>query len=101
MKAVAVFPSTKEIKIVDTETPNISAPSQVKLRMLEVGVCGTDKEICAFEYGTPPPGSDYLIIGHESLGEVVEVGSEVARIKPGDLVAAKSKYLHPLIPSTP
>jgi threonine dehydrogenase-like Zn-dependent dehydrogenase len=58
----------------------------VKLRVLEVGICGTDKEICAFEYGTPPEGSEYLVIGHESLGEVVEVGAAVKRVKPGDLV---------------
>jgi threonine dehydrogenase-like Zn-dependent dehydrogenase len=86
MKAVAVFPGTKEIKLIETEPPNISSPTQVKLRMLEVGICGTDKEICAFEYGTPPPGFDHLIIGHESLGEVVEVGPEVANLKPGNLV---------------
>ena len=54
--------------------------------MLEAGACGTDKEICAFEYGTPPEGSDHLVIGHESLGEVVEIGSRVKRVKPGDLV---------------
>jgi threonine dehydrogenase-like Zn-dependent dehydrogenase len=54
--------------------------------MLETGVCGTDKEICAFEYGTPPPGSAQLVIGHESLGEVVEIGSKVSRVKVGDLV---------------
>jgi len=54
--------------------------------MLEVGVCGTDREICAFQYGTPPSGSGHLVIGHESLGEVVEVGSGVSRVKIGDLV---------------
>ncbi len=86
MKAVAVFPGTKEIKVIDLETPQISEPDQVKLRMLEIGVCGTDKEICSFQYGTPPEGSDYLVIGHESLGEVIEVGSAVSRVKPGDLV---------------
>lgn len=54
--------------------------------MLEVGVCGTDKEICRFEYGTPPPGQEYLVLGHESLGEVVEVGPGVTKVAPGDLV---------------
>src|SRR6266542_636996 len=52
----------------------------------EVGVCGTDREICTFVYGSPPDGFDYLVLGHESLGEVVEVGSGVSRFKPGDLV---------------
>ena len=86
MKAVAVFSGEREVRVVDHEAPELSAPSEVKLRMLEVGVCGTDREICAFQYGTPPAGSDYLIIGHESLGEVVEVGPAVSRVKAGDLV---------------
>jgi threonine dehydrogenase-like Zn-dependent dehydrogenase len=54
--------------------------------MIEAGVCGTDREICAFEYGTPPAGMEQLVIGHESLGEVVEVGAKVTRVKVGDLV---------------
>ncbi|HEV2799010.1 MAG TPA: glucose 1-dehydrogenase [Pyrinomonadaceae bacterium] len=86
MKAVAVFPEAKEIKIVEHEEPGLSSPTEVKLRVLEVGICGTDKEICAFEYGTPPEGSQYLLLGHESLAEVLETGDAVERVKPGDLV---------------
>src|SRR5947207_7653128 len=86
MKAVAVFPGTREVRVIEHEAPRITEPDQVKLRILDIGVCGTDKEICAFEYGTPPDGSDYLVIGHESLGEVVEVGNGVSRVKIGDLV---------------
>lgn len=56
------------------------------MRVLDVGVCGTDRDIVAFEYGTPPAGSDYLILGHESLSEVVEVGPQVSKVKEGDLV---------------
>ena len=86
MKAIAVTPGRKSLGIIDQQEPKISSPTDVKLRMLEAGVCGTDKEICAFEYGTPPNGSDQLVIGHESLGEVVEVGPKVARVKVGDFV---------------
>ena len=86
MKAVAVFPASKQISIVDHEPPALSGPTQAKLRMLEVGICGTDREICRFDYGIPPAGQDHLIIGHESLGEVVETGSFVSRVKQGDLV---------------
>ena len=86
MKAIAVFPQKKEVKIVESEAPKIQSPTQVKLRMLEIGVCGTDREICAFQYGTPPSNADYLVIGHESLGEVMEVGPAVQGLKPGDLV---------------
>ena len=85
MKAVAVFPADRRFGVIDHPEPAIASPTDVKLRMLDVGICGTDKEIVSFEYGTPPEGSPYLIIGHESLGEVVEVGPAVTRVKPGDL----------------
>jgi glucose 1-dehydrogenase len=86
MRAIAVTPSSQQIALIDQPEPEISHPTDVKLRMLEAGVCGTDREICAFEYGTPPCGSDHLVIGHESLGEVVAVGAAVTRVKVGDLV---------------
>lgn len=86
MRAVAVFPKTREVKLIDHPEPQMTGPTQVRLRMLEVGICGTDKEICRFDYGTPPEGSEYLVIGHEGLGEVIEVGSAVSAVKVGDLV---------------
>jgi threonine dehydrogenase-like Zn-dependent dehydrogenase len=86
MKAIAVTPVRKELGIIDQPEPDVGSAFQVKLRMLEAGVCGTDKEICSFEYGTPPPGSEQLVIGHESLGEVIEIGSAVKRVRVGDLV---------------
>jgi len=86
MEAIAVSPRERKVEIIHQTEPKILSPTDVKLRMIEAGVCGTDKEICAFEYGTPPAGSDQLVIGHESLGEVVEVGPDVARVKIGDLV---------------
>jgi len=86
MKAIAVFPSQKQVNLIDAPEPALQGPADVKLKMLDIGVCGTDKEICSFEYGNPPAGSDYLILGHESLGRVVEVGPQVKTLKPGDLV---------------
>ena len=66
--------------------PIIRGDGGVRVRTLEVGVCGTDREICSFVYGEAPKGYDYLILGHESLGEVVEVGADVRNLKVGDLV---------------
>ena len=86
MKAVAVFHGSHQVKLIEQDVPRLSQPDQVLLRLLDVGICGTDKEICSFEYGTPPPGSDYLVIGHESLAEIVQVGSAVERFRVGDLV---------------
>lgn len=86
MRAVAVFPKAREVRLIDVEEPQIERPTEVKLRVLEVGICGTDKEICAFQYGTPPDGVEYLILGHESLGEVIEIGPAVRDVAVGDLV---------------
>jgi threonine dehydrogenase-like Zn-dependent dehydrogenase len=86
MKAVAVFPGSRQVKIIEQEAPQLWLPDQVTLRLLDVGICGTDKEICSFEYGTPPPGDDHLVIGHEALAEIAAVGSAVERFRVGDLV---------------
>src|SRR5436190_22286895 len=86
MKAIAVFPGRREVKLIEQERPTLRAPTDVKLRMLDVGVCGTDREIASFQYGTPPAGSEHLVIGHESHGEVLEVGAAVSRVHVGDLV---------------
>jgi len=86
VKAGAVFPAQRRVELVELPEPRIASSTQVKLRILEVGVCGTDREICQFHHGTVPQGADFLVLGHESLGEVVEVGPGVQRVRPGDLV---------------
>jgi threonine dehydrogenase-like Zn-dependent dehydrogenase len=86
MKSVAVYPSRREITLVDHPAPTSLGDTEARLEILEVGVCGTDREIARFDYGEPPKGSEYLVLGHESLGRVVEVGKKVSRVKVGDLV---------------
>jgi threonine dehydrogenase-like Zn-dependent dehydrogenase len=86
MRAVAVAPARRAVELLDVPPPRLATPTDVRVRMLDVGVCGTDREICAFQYGTPPAGCPHLVLGHESLGEVVEVGAGVSRVRPGDLV---------------
>lgn len=86
MKAVGVTPNRKEVGILEHPAPDLERDDQVRIRTIDVGICGTDREICTFVYGTPPAGSDYLVLGHEALGEVVELGSEVENLKVGDLV---------------
>ena len=86
MRAIAVTPRDRQVVLTHQPEPRIAAPEEVLLEMLDVGVCGTDREICAFEYGTPPDGCGHLVIGHESLGRVVQVGSAVSRMRAGDLV---------------
>jgi threonine dehydrogenase-like Zn-dependent dehydrogenase len=86
MRAVAVYPESHEVRLVEHEEPHIVGPEEVKLRVLEVGVCGTDRHICQSSFGVPPTNDDYLILGHEALGKVVAVGTGVQTLKPGDLV---------------
>ncbi len=71
-----------------TRVADVPAPGRregVRIRTLEVGVCGTDREIDAGEFGSAPPGETDLILGHELLGEVAEDGAGFSR---GDLVTA-------------
>ena len=75
MKAVAVFPQERSVRLIDVVEPHIQTDLEVKLRILEVGICGTDREICRFVYGVPPSGLNYFILGHECLAQVVETGS--------------------------
>jgi threonine dehydrogenase-like Zn-dependent dehydrogenase len=87
MRAVAVFPGRRELRVVEVPPPILKGERDVLVRVREVGICGTDREICEFVYGTPPRGRDALILGHEALGEVVELGPSVGTLKRGDLVA--------------
>lgn len=58
------------------------------MKVLQVGLCSTDKDLYLGEYGNPPYSGDYLVIGHESLGRVVEIGEHVDEFACGDLVVA-------------
>jgi len=86
MQAVAVFPRSRDVRLIDIPEPEIARPTEVKLRTLHVGVCGTDREICGFHYGTTPAGEEHLVIGHECVAEVVEIGPRVKGFRPGDRV---------------
>lgn len=88
MKAIALEKSTGEPTLrQDVPEPAISRPDQLRVQVLEVGICGTDRAIVRGEGGTPPDGSDYLILGHEMLGRVIETGTDAgADYAPGDLV---------------
>ena len=92
MKAVAVIPGTaNSAHLVDMPKPSVADVADgrgVLVKVLRVGVDGTDKEINNAEYGAPPPGDDFLVIGHEGFGVVEDVGANVHEFKPGDYVVA-------------
>lgn len=84
MKAIVLKPGTTDVQLADRPDPEINYPDEVKLRVLEVGVCGTDRDETRGGRAEAPKGSSELIIGHEMLGQVVEVGASVKDVKPGD-----------------
>ncbi len=86
MKAVTVVPGVPEsLRLREVDKPKPSR-GQVLLRPIRVGICGTDKEIIEGKYGKAPPGSQYLILGHEALAEVAELGDGVDNASVGDIV---------------
>jgi glucose 1-dehydrogenase len=84
MKAISLIPGTTSVSLIDVDEPIINAPDEVKIRMWHVGICGTDREEAEGGRADAPTGKKELILGHEMFGQVVEVGSAVTRVKPGD-----------------
>ena len=93
MHALAVYPGkpfSMHTRIVPKpRVEDVPNGCGVLVRMLRCGVDGTDREIIEAQYGAAPPGDDFLITGHENLGEVVAVGPNVPpSIRPGGLVVS-------------
>ncbi|MBZ0157516.1 MAG: glucose 1-dehydrogenase [Alphaproteobacteria bacterium] len=84
MKALALYPGAKEVTLVDRPEPSRTSPDEVRLQVLQVGICGTDREEVSGGRARPPEGRQNLVIGHEMFGRVVETGEAVTRVKPGD-----------------
>ena len=96
MKAVVVAPGqagSGRLQEVPKPTPR---PAEVLVRVHEVGIDGTDAEILAGQYGEAPPGDDFLIIGHESLGQVQAVTDGVEDLAPDDWVVAMVRRPDPV-----
>ena len=92
MKAIAAFPGKPDsIHLTDLPEPSVTdipGGRGVLVEVLRVGLDGTDKEINDAEFGAAPEGCDFLAIGHESFGRVLEVGPNVRDLAPGDYVVA-------------
>jgi len=84
MKAVALTPGTTRLGLVNLPEPDVTSPDDVKVRILRVGICGTDREEASGGRALAPEGRKDLVIGHEMFGEVVETGKDVTAVKPGD-----------------
>lgn len=92
MKGIAVFPGKpNSVHLAELPKPSVNEIPDgrgVLVKVLRVGVDGTDKEINAAEYGQAPEGYNFLVVGHESFGQVEMVGSNVTEFQPGDYVVA-------------
>lgn len=83
-----VTPGKKgSIRAIDIEQP-VPEASEVLVKTLRAGIDGTDQDINAGRYGTAPEGCDYLVIGHEAVGIVENMGRAVESFSPGDIVVS-------------
>ncbi|SIN21924.1 glucose 1-dehydrogenase [Micromonospora cremea] len=95
MRAVTVKPGVaNSLSLVEDQPEPAPEEGAVLVEALAVGICGTDHEIIAGEYGEAPPGEDRLIIGHESLGRVLE--DPTGTLQPGELVAGIVRHPDPV-----
>ncbi|MFN0172662.1 MAG: alcohol dehydrogenase catalytic domain-containing protein [Bryobacteraceae bacterium] len=86
MRALAVNFSSRRLEVRGLPPPEPDHPEDVVFRVIETGVCGTDRDLASFLFGYPPPGDDFLVLGHEAVGQVVEAGGAVASLGRGDYV---------------
>ncbi len=85
MRALTVIPlQAGSAAVTDMPEPE-PGPGELLVDGIALGVCGTDREIAGGEYGWAPPGSERLILGHESLGRVIEAPADCSFAR-GDLV---------------
>lgn len=88
MRAAVVLPGHPgSLRVVERPTPLLS-PGRVLVRVLELGIDGTDRDIDRGEYGEAPLGRSELVVAHESLGVVAEIAAGVSQFEPGDMVVA-------------
>jgi glucose 1-dehydrogenase len=87
MQALLVNPPNPGVQMA-TVPDLIPGRGEVKVQVLECGVCRTDRDIVAGKYGTPVEGRPTLVLGHENLGRVVQLGADVSGLRVGDEVVA-------------
>jgi glucose 1-dehydrogenase len=86
MLAIAAQTGSTEPRLIDVAAPREPLPGEVLCRTLELGVCGTDREILHSAKPLTPVGEDFLVLGHECLARVEAVGPGASGFKTGELV---------------
>lgn len=76
MKAIAVTPGeVNSVRLIEIPKPNLKT-NEIMVKTIRVGIDGTDREINEAQYGTAPENEDFLVLGHEALGRIVEIGQD-------------------------
>lgn len=86
MRALGLKKSKPGLHLLTVDEPQIVRDDEVKVRMIRVGICGTDRSLIKHHLVDVPDGVDHLVLGHEGYGEVVEIGSAVTTLRPGQKV---------------
>jgi threonine dehydrogenase-like Zn-dependent dehydrogenase len=95
VRAVTIEPGRAgSLRLDDVAEPG-PADGSLLARTLAVGICGTDRELISGEYGDVPPGSERLILGHESLASVVEAPPD-SGFREGDLIVGIVRHPDPV-----
>lgn len=86
MKAVGLIRGEEGVRLFDVDEPEITASTQVRVRVVQAGIDGTDYAIVRDNEFEMAAGEDVMVLGHEAVGIVEEVGADVRTLKAGDLV---------------
>ena len=84
MNALVLTTGSASLRLVHRPEPTIKDADDIKVRVLQTGICGTDREEASGGRALSPNGSKELVLGHEMFGRVVEIGKAVTRVRSGD-----------------
>ncbi len=85
MKAIALRRNAENVELIEMPEP-VLRDGEVMVQAVRTGVCGTDRELIQQKKVDAPPGADFLVLGHEGLGRIVDTRGDVGHLKKGDLV---------------
>ena len=95
MRAVTIVPGKAASQRLDEIAEPAQEQGSLLVRALAVGICGTDRELIDGDYGEAPPGRERLVLGHESLGRVIEAPAE-SGFRTGDVVVGIVRHPDPV-----
>jgi threonine dehydrogenase-like Zn-dependent dehydrogenase len=97
MRAIALNFNSRNPAEIRLNPPEAPGPGEVLFRVEACGVCATDRELARFHFGAPPLGETELVLGHEAVGEVVDMGAGVTRFSAGDRVVPTIRRACPAV----